>query len=211
MRGGCSGNHRVGLGNTAVADHRRTLLDDAGLSSGNIGQGRPQLLGVVQPQSGDHSTFRRVDDVGGVQSAAKPHFQHHDIAVLLRKIEHPQGGDQLKLGGHICHAVGSGADALHKRYQVLVWDGLAVDLDTLIKAVDERGGEHPHPVSGGLQAGRQHGDCAALAVGARYMNEPELLVGVAQGSQQGAGTGQAGFMSYPLNGVRCRPKQRYNP
>ena len=53
MRGGCSGNHRVGLGNTAVADHRRTLLDDAGLSSGNIGQGRPQLLGVVQPQSGE--------------------------------------------------------------------------------------------------------------------------------------------------------------
>ena len=193
--------HSVCLRCAAVAYHRAARFDDARLGGGNIRQRGAQFLDVIHAQCGDHRAGRLFDDVGGIQRAAKPHLQHHDITLLLRKIEHSQCGDDLKLGGHVLHGVGGGLYLLHKRHQCLVRDLLPVDLDALVEPVDEGRGIQPHPVTGGLQAGSQHRRRAALAVGARYMDELQLFVRVAQCRQQGAGTGKPGLMPRPLHRV----------
>ena len=192
---------RIGLRDPAVAHHRAARLDDARLGGGNIGQRGAQLPDVVHTQRGDHGALRLLDDVGGIQRAAQPHFQHHDIALFAGKIQHPQRGDDLELGGHIGHGVGGRLHPLHQLHQFFVRDLLPVHLDPLVEPVDEGRGEQAHPVPGCLQAGRQHGRRAALAVGARHMDEAELLVGVAQRGQQGAGAAQAGFVPGPLHRV----------
>ena len=192
---------RIGLRDPAVAHHRAARLDDARLGGGNIGQRGAQLPDVVHTQRGDHGALRILDDVGGIQRAAQPHFQHHDVALFAGKIQHPQRGDDLELGGHIGHGVGGRLHPLHQLHQFFVRDLLPVHLNPLIEAVDEGRGEQAHPVPGCLQAGRQHGRRAALAVGARHMDEPELFVRVAQSGQQGAGAAQAGFVPGPLHRV----------
>src|SRR5699024_5482414 len=75
----------------------------------------------------------------------------------------------------------------------------AVHLDALIEPVDVGGGEQPHPVPGAAQAAVQHGGGAALAVGAGHMDEPQPLVGVPQGGQQGAGAVQPGLVALPVD------------
>ena len=154
---------------------------------------------MVHAQCGDHRAGRLFDDIGGIQRAAKSHLQHHDIALLLRKIEHAQCGDDLELGGHVLHSVGGGLYLLYQRHQRLVRDLLPVDLDALVEPVDEGRGIQSHPVTGGLQAGSQHRRRAALAVCARYMDELQLFVRVAQCRQQGAGAGKPGLMPCPLH------------
>ena len=191
----------VGLGRAAVADHRAARLDDARLGGGDVGQGGAQFLDVVHPQRGDDRALGRVDDVGGVQRAAQPHLQHHDIAVLLREIEHPQRGDQLKLGGDVGHGRGGGPHLLHQADQVPVRDGRAVDLDALIEADDIGRSEQPDLIPGTAQAAVQHGGGAALAVGAGHMDKAELFVGVPQGGQQGAGPRKARLVALPVDRV----------
>ena len=194
-----AGDHGIGLGHAAVAHRRAAGLEDARLGGGNVGDGGAQLFHMVHPQRRDDRALRRVDDVGGVQRAAQAHLQHHDVAFLFGKPEHPQRRDDLKLGGDIRHGVGGGAHPLHQLHQSLVGDLLAVDLDALIEAIDEGRGEQAHPVPCRLQAGGQHGCRAALAVGARHMDEPQRFVGVAQGGQQGAGAAQARLVACPLH------------
>ena len=193
--------HGVCFRCAAVAHHRATRLDDAGLGSGDIRQRRAKLLDVVHAQCSDHRAGRLFDDVGRIQRAAKSHLQHYDIALLLRKIEHSQCGDDLELGGHVLHGIGGRLYLLHQRHQRLVRDLLPVDLDALVEPVDEGRGIQSHPVTGGLQAGSQHCRRAALAVSARYMDELQLFVRVAQCSQQGAGAGKPGLMPRPLHRV----------
>ena len=179
--------HGVCLRCAAVAHHRAARFDDARLSGGDIRQRRAQLLDVIHAQCRDHRAGRLFDDVGGIQRAAKSHLQHHDITLLLRKIEHAQCGDDLELGGHVLHG--------------FVRDLLPVDLDALVEPVDEGRGIQPHPVTGGLQAGSQHRRRTALAVRARHMDELQLFVRVAQCRQQGAGAGKPGLMPRPLHRV----------
>ena len=146
---------------------RQLLGGLARLGSGDIRQRWTQFLDVIHAQCGDHRAGRLFDDIGGIQRAAKPHLQHHDIALLLRKIEHSQCGDDLELGGHVLHSVGGGLYLLHQFHQRLVRDLLAVYLNALVESVDKGRGIQAHPVTRRLQAGGQHGRRAALAVGAR--------------------------------------------
>ena len=129
--------HSVCLRCTAVAHHRAARLDDARLGCGDIRQRGTKLLDVVHAQCRDHRAGRLFDDIGGIQRAAKPHLQHHDIALLLRKIEHSQCSDDLELGGHVLHGIGGGFYLLYQFHQRLVRDLLPVDLDALVEPVDE--------------------------------------------------------------------------
>ena len=194
-------DHGVRFRHAAVAHHRAALFDDARLRGGNVRDGGAQLLHMVHAQRRDDRARRRVNDIGGVQRAAEAHFQHHDIALLLGKIEHAQRRDDLELGGHILHGVGGRLHLLHQPHQRVIRNLLSVHLNALVEAVDEGRGVQAHPIARCLQAGRHHGGGAALAVGARDVHEFQLLVRVAQGGQQGAGAGQTGLMAGPLNGM----------
>ncbi len=93
------------------------------------------------------------------------------------------------------------ADTLYQTHQSVVRDLLAVHLNALVEAVDKGGGVKADPVSRRMKAGRQHGRGAALAIGARHMDEAELFVRVAQCRQQGAGCG-SGPACGPPTGLR---------
>ena len=193
--------HSVCLRCAAVAHHWAPRFDDARLGGGDIRQRGAQLLDVIHAQCCDHRAGGLFNDIGGIQRAAKPHLQHHDIALLLCKIEHTQCGDDLELGGHVLHGIGGGLYLLHQLHQCFVRDLPPVDLDALVEAIDKGRGIQPHPVTGSLQTGCQHRRRAALAVCARHMDELQLFVRVAQCSQQGAGAGKPGLMPRPLHRV----------
>ena len=196
-----TGDDGIGLGHTAIAHHRTARLDDARLGRRDIGQGGAQLLHMIHAQRRDDRALRRVDDVGGIQRAAQAHLQHHDVAFRLSEPEHPQCRDDLELGGDIGHGIGSGLHTLHQPHQRLVRDLLAVYLNALVESVDKGRGIQAHPVTRRLQAGSQHGRRAALAIGARHMDESQLLVRISQCGQQGPGAGQARLVPCPLDGV----------
>ena len=194
-------DHSVRFRRTAVAHHRTAFLDDPRLGGSDVPKGGAKLLHMIHAQCRDDCAFRGINDVGGIQRAAKAHLQHHDLTFLLGKIEHPQRRDDLKLGGHILHGISGGLYLLHQSHQFFIRDLHPVDLDALVEAVDEGRGVQAHPIACGLQAGRHHGGGAALAVGACNMHESELFVRVAQCGQQGAGTCQAGLVAGPLDCV----------
>ena len=158
-------------------------------------------LHMIHAQRRDDRTLRRVDDVGGIQRAAQAHLQHHDVAFRLSEPEHPQCRDDLELGGDIGHGIGSGLHTLHQPHQRLVRDLLAVYLNALVEPVDKGRSIQAHPVTRRLQAGSQHGRRAALAIGARHMDESQLLVRISQCGQQGPGAGQARLVPRPLDGM----------
>ena len=192
-------DNNICLRHAAVAHHRALFLDDPRLGGGNVRKSGAKLLHMIHTQCRDDCALRGINDVGGIQRAAKAHLQHHDLTFLLGKIEHPKRRDDLKLGGHIFHGIGGGLYLLHQFHQLFVRDLHAVDLDALVEAVDEGRGVQAHPIARGLQAGCHHGGGAALAVGACNMHESELFVRVAQCGQQGAGARQAWLVAGPLD------------
>ena len=92
---------------------------------------------MIHAQCRNDCALRGINDIGGIQRAAKAHFQHHDLTFLLGKIEHSQRCDDLKLGGHIFHGIGGRLYLLHQLHQRFVRDLHTVDLDALVEAVDE--------------------------------------------------------------------------
>ena len=123
------------------------------------------------------------------------------VALFLCEPEHPQGRDNFELGRDVSHGVCRRADSLHQTYQRVVGYLLAVYLNALVEAVDKWRSVQAHPIPRRLQAGRQHGGSAALAVGTRHMDEAKLLVGVAQRRQQSAGAAEARLVAGPLDSV----------
>ena len=196
--------HRVRLWAAAVADHVAAGLDDAGLGGGDVRQRGAQKGGVVHAHGGEDGNLRHVDDVGGVQRAAQAHLQHHDVAGLLPEIQQGDGGDKLKFGGVLRHGLRRGADPLRQGGQGLVGDHLSVHLDALVKGHQVGRGVQPHPVSGGPENGRQTGAGAALAVGARHVDEFQPPLGVSQGVEQRPDAAQARLMLLPVEGVDIR-------
>ena len=110
---GRSADDRIRFRHPAVTHHRTALFDDARLRGGDVGQGGAKLFHMVHAQRRDDRARRVLNDVGGIQRAAQAHFQHHNIAVFPGKVQHPQRGDDLELGGHVGHGIGGGLYLLH--------------------------------------------------------------------------------------------------
>ena len=96
-------HHAPDAGILIPQDHGAAGLDDARLFGGDGLHSVAQDLGVIQTDAGDDRRLRRVDDVGGVQAAAKAHLQHHDVALCLLKEAEGDGRYQLKLGRGVRH------------------------------------------------------------------------------------------------------------
>ena len=139
---------------------------------------------MVQADAGDDRGLRHVDDVGGVQAAAKAHLQHHDIALCRLEEAEGDGRHQLKLGGGVRHGVRRLLHPLGGVRQVLVADLFPVYLETLVVAQKVGRGVEPRPVARLLQDGGQHGGGGALAVGPGDVDELQGLLRVPQLGQQ---------------------------
>ena len=62
---------------------------------------------MIKTDARDDAHLGLVDDVRGVQTAAQAHFEHHDVARLLREVRERHGGHKLELRGMIGHGLGS--------------------------------------------------------------------------------------------------------
>ena len=78
-------DHRHRLRRLLGANHRRAALDDGGLLGGNRGQRVAEEFRVIHADRRDDGRDRPVDDVGGVEPAAEPGFQQHDIGFMLAR------------------------------------------------------------------------------------------------------------------------------
>ena len=84
--------HRLYSG---MAYHRHARLDDARLFPGDLLDGIPQQLHVIQANGRDDA-YQGRDYIGGIQASAQAHLNHHQFHLLRLKNQQRQGGAQLK-------------------------------------------------------------------------------------------------------------------
>lgn len=85
------------LGLDDAADHGHTRLDNAGLLAGNRRQGAAQLPGMVVADARDHGHGRRAD-VGRIEPASQPHFEHRHVDRAGNEVQQGQSGEDLEIG-----------------------------------------------------------------------------------------------------------------
>ena len=177
-------DHRFHRGLLAVEGAGPPGLDDAGFRLRDGLHGVAQELRVVQADVGDDGALGVLDGVRRVPVAAHAHLQHHDVALLPLEVLEAQGGDQLELRGMLGHGVGMGPHVFRQCAQVVVGDLNAVHLHALVEADDVGRGVEPRAIARPREDGGQHRRGGALAVGARDVNELQVVLRVAQPREQ---------------------------
>ncbi len=138
------GQRRLSLGAHLADDVQRLVglrraycgnpwLDDAGLFPGNFGQAIPQPIDMVVAQGSDDGHLGR-DDVGRVQPAPQPHFDHGGVQTSTVKVKQGQRRDGLK-GRQFGFSVKNRAALLGQCYHGVTGDQFPVRLDALAKSV----------------------------------------------------------------------------
>ena len=173
------------------------IFENTGLGFGNFLHRIAQIVRVVQTDIGDDCHLRRVDDIGGVQRAAHAHLQYHDVAILPGKIHKANGGDQFKFRRLFIHCLGKLLHIFGNGSHILVGNLLPVHLNPLVKAINIRRGVKAHLITCLLQDGCGHGGGTTLAVGAGNVDEFQLLLRVAQPTQQFLCPGKTGDTAFP--------------
>ncbi len=172
---------RHGLGVLiGVADNGTARLDDAAFFGGNGGVGLPQQAGMVEVDMGQNRADGRLDDVGGVETAAQADLQHDIVAPLLPEPEKGDRRHQFKLG----HDGALPVQPLHQRLQPLdqrskggPGDHATVDLVPFPEVHHEGRGIQAGLIPGGGQHFAEHGADGALAVGAGHMEKAHPPLG----------------------------------
>ena len=148
---------------------------------------------MLQPDPGYHTGRRGLDHICGIQTAAQAGFQHDKIALCGPKIEHPNGGHQLKFG-LVLRRVQHSPDCLRQG----IWrDRPAVYLKALVEPLQMGGGIQPRPQSGLGQGAGQQRRSGTLSVGAGDVDKPKPVLRSAQPVQQAADALQAGGLAGP--------------
>lgn len=159
------------------------LFEDASLGVRDLVQRVAQDLRVVQIQCRDATDDWLWDDVGRVQTSADADLQDHDVDALLRErvqrherqeAEEPGHGRVLAaLVGCSLQSVPHGVEVLEEE---LLRDRLAVDAEPLAGRDEMRRREEPSLVPCLAEDTLDHGAGGALALGARDVDDRELLV-----------------------------------
>ena len=162
------------------------LLDDPGLFPRNLGNAASQNLCVIQPDVHDYAHFRLFHNIGGVEPAAEPGFQHDDVTFFLRKPEKGARRHHLKSSGVVLRFLCRCPDSRGNLCQSLIADFLPVHLHPLVEAVQIGGGEKSRAIPRRLQHRSAHSRAASLAVGPGDMDAPQLFLRLAQGCEKPA-------------------------
>ena len=160
---------------------------------------------MVKADARDDGNVWCRNDIGGVQAAAKADFQHRNLASHLGEIQERHRRHKLELRwvvtGFHRHLLGMLAHLQRDTRKIGHADVLAVYADALLEAFDERAGEPAHAVASGLQHVGDIGARAALPVRARNMHNAQIVLGIAQASQQLADAIEAQTRRLPTRGV----------
>ena len=159
----------------SVNNSAAAFFENAGLGLCDFLHGIAQNTGVVQTHVGDDGHFRHTDGVGGIQFATHANFHNHNIALLPLKMLHGNAPHQLKLRGHILHGLCQRLSKSGDLRQVVVFDLLAVYLDSLVEAVQVRRSIQAHFVACFSQNRGGHGSGRAFAVGAANVDIFQFL------------------------------------
>ena len=152
-------------------DQRAVRAQDAGLFARDEGDGVAEPLHVVERDVGDDGE-QRLDDVGGVETAAHAHFEDGEIDLRLGEGFEGDRGQHFEVA-RVCgeasigdQAAGTVVDAEVEPGKVLVADGRTVDANALVDALEMRRGVEADAVASALQDRGQSGSGRTLAVGA---------------------------------------------
>ena len=132
----------------------------------------------------NHCCLRRIDHVRSVELASKAHFQHHDIAFCLVKIQHTDRRDQFKLARMVLHSVRFLSHPVCDLAQRLLGDIFSAHLNPLTEILDVGGRKETGAISRFPQDPFQHCTGRALPVRSGHMDEAKILLGIAQSVQQ---------------------------
>ena len=167
-----------------VQHHFAARLDNPRFFKGNLFHSTAQLFHMVQSNVADHCSFRRTNDIGGIQPAAHAHLQHYNVTMLPTEIQERNCSHQLKLCGPVFHGLRGKAHLFRDFPQLLAGNHRSVDAHTLVEHLQKGRNIQPRTISGTLEHGGQHGGSAPLAVGAGNVDKTQILFGVAQLFQQ---------------------------
>ena len=187
------------------AHGRRAGLDDRSLFACDLRDGIAQHLHVVERDRGDHADLGGPDHIGRVAPAAKPGFEHDNIALLFDEIQKSKRSRELKRADRLTrrqlYAFARNRHPLGKAGQVGVRDHHAVHPDALIKLHEIGRGVQPHAQPRRAQRGRDHARGRALAVCARQMDELQPVLRIAQRRAQRTDAVQPGLARKAAEGM----------
>ena len=115
-----------------------------------------------------------------------------DTLIQAREVEEGEGGEGLEEAGGVgklaCgdEALGGGIDLEVEAGEVVVGDGVAVDLDALVNAREMGRRVKGGAVAGGSEDAGEGGGRGALAVGSGDQDRGKAVLGVAEGAGQDA-------------------------
>ena len=182
------GNHPAGVGVQGPRDHGDTGPDDAGFLPGDCRDGLAQLPGVVEPNGSDHAD-QWLAEVGRIEPATEPHFQHHKFRLLIEKVQPAQRGGDFEVSGPQLarQAVEVGGDLGHsvdQAGQLGTGGGAPIDGQPLFKSLQVRRREECGADARRFQDPGDHDRGGALPLGAGEMHGGESILRVAQPLEQ---------------------------
>ncbi len=142
---------------------------------------------MVIGNRGQGADGRSRDGVGGVQPPPHARFQYGGVAALLHKIMKGHGGVKLKFRHPLALGLKlakQGNQKIRLRRQIFFGNPMAVQLNPFPEVLHIGGDKQPCLQPGVPQDRRRHRRRASLAVGARDMDQLQLILGVPQQAQQ---------------------------
>ena len=138
---------------------------------------------MVERNGRNGRSFRRIDDIRRVKSAAKTDLEHDKIAVSLREPIERERGDELELrDGIACgfKLVRNGRHALYFFDELRLGDHFAVDAEALTEIKHIRGRVETRAVACRRKHTRDERAGGTLAVCAGYVDKTRLLLRIAE-------------------------------
>lgn len=172
--------HEIVLCDALANEHRTALLNDLHFLNENFVQRRAQKLSVVIAHIGDDGEQVSLNQVGGIQSAPDSYLETTGVHLLLLEEHHAHDCEDFEKRALHLLLIDLLEDLVEEVLDELSVDELGVDLDPL-----SEGGQVRRNEESGFQAivleylGElvAHG---ALAIGAGYMDEIKVFVGIAE-------------------------------
>ena len=156
----------VGLAGDDAGDAR---FENPSLFGGDFGERIAQVLLMVHGHRHDDRERRLADGVGGVEAAAEPGFQQHDVGGGAGKGQEGGDGGDLEKGDRAA-LVGLFAD-FQDIAQAFIVDDLAGHPDAFVEAHQMGRGVNMDLFTGGFQGASHQRDYRAFAVGARNVDD----------------------------------------
>ena len=181
-----------------------TRLQDAGFFRGDLLDGVPEELGVVEADMHDGADLWRGDDVRRIEAATHTDLEDDERAVLLLEPAEGHRGDHLEVRRLLTEGLCGSTHTGSKPAEIRIRNRLAIDRDALVKLVEVR-----RDIETGTETRRRqnrlgHDAGRALAVRAGDVHIMELLLRVAERVHEIPHSLEPDLRMFPVRSVKER-------